>query len=95
MIIQNVATNQNKMFEIVNGVNMNLVAEATKIIMNSKLEMKLGQMMRICLQLRGMVEKSSIKMKEDHVAYACKVTTKVEDFDETMPIVQIWVGSLK
>jgi len=42
-----------------------------------------------------MVEKSSIKMKEDHVAYACKVTTKVEDFDETMPIVQIWVGSLK
>jgi len=37
------------MFEIVNGVDMNLVAEATKIIMNSKLEMKLGQMMRICL----------------------------------------------
>ncbi len=34
-------------------------------------------------------------MKEDHVAYACKVTTKVEDFDETMPIVQIWVGKFE
>jgi hypothetical protein len=37
---------------------MNLVAKATKVIVNSKLEVKLGQMMRICLQLRGMVEKS-------------------------------------
>ncbi len=48
------------MFETVNGygVNMNLVAKATKVIVNSKLEVKLGQMMRICLQLRGMVEKS-------------------------------------
>jgi hypothetical protein len=33
--------------------------------MNSKLEVKLGQLIKICPQLRGMVEKSSIKMKED------------------------------
>jgi hypothetical protein len=47
--------------------------------MNLKLEVKLGQLMRICLQLRGMVEKSLIKMREDQVANVCKITTKVKD----------------
>jgi hypothetical protein len=45
--------------------------------------------MKICPQLKGMVEESLIKMREDQVADVCKITTKVEDFDEVMPIVQI------
>jgi hypothetical protein len=45
--------------------------------------------MKNSLQLRGMVEKSLIKMKEDQVVDICKITTKVEDFDEAMPIVQV------
>ncbi len=55
----------------------------------------MGQLMRICPQLRGMVEKSLIKMKEDQVANVCKITTKVEDFDEVMPIVQVRVGKFE
>jgi hypothetical protein len=34
-------------------------------------------------------------MKEDQVVYVCKVTTKVEDFDEIMSIVQIRVGKFE
>jgi hypothetical protein len=70
---------------------MNSIAKAIKVIMNLKLEVKLGQLMRICPQLRGMVEKSSIKMKEDQVVDDCKVATKVKDFDQAMPIVQVRV----
>jgi hypothetical protein len=77
------------------GVNMNLVAKATRVIMNSKLEVKLGKLMRICLQLMGMVEKSLIKMKEDQVVDVCKITTKVEDFDEAMLDVQVRVGKFE
>ncbi len=51
--------------------------------------------MRICLQLKGMVEKSLIKMKEDHVVNACKITTKVEELNEVMPVVQVWVGKFE
>jgi hypothetical protein len=67
MIIHNVVANKNGMFETSNGyvVNMKSIAKATKVIMNSKLEVKLGQLMKICPQLKGMVEKSSIKMKEE------------------------------
>ncbi len=42
-----------------------------------------------------MVKKSLIKMKEDQVADVCKVTTKVEDFDEVMPIVRVQVRKFK
>jgi len=77
------------------GINTDLIPKAIEVIMNSKLDMKLGQLMRICPQLRGMVEKSLIKMKEDQVADVYKVTTKVEDFDEAMPFVQIWVGKFE
>ncbi len=54
MTIHSVAANQNRMFETPNGcgINMNLVVETTKVIMNSKLEMKLGQLMKFCFQLR-------------------------------------------
>jgi hypothetical protein len=51
--------------------------------------------MKIYPQLKGMVEKSLIKMREDQVVDVCKVTTKVEDFDEAMPIVQVQVGNLE
>jgi len=51
--------------------------------------------MRICLQLRGMVEKSLIKMKEDQVANVCKVITKVENFDKVMQVVQVRVGKFE
>ncbi len=57
--------------------------------------MKLGQLMKICLQLMGMVEKSLIKMKKDQVADVCKVTTKVKDFDEAMLVVQVQVGKFE
>jgi hypothetical protein len=36
-----------------------------------------------------MVETFLIKMKEDQVADVCKITTKVEAFDEAMLIVQV------
>jgi hypothetical protein len=57
MIIHSVVANQNGMFETLNGygVNMNSIIKATKVIMNSKLEVKLGQLMMICPQLSGKV----------------------------------------
>jgi hypothetical protein len=39
-----------------------------------------------------MVQKSFIKMKEDHVVDIYKVIINVENFDEAMPIVQVRVG---
>jgi hypothetical protein len=74
---------------------MNSVVKATKVIMNSKLEVKLGQLMKICPQLKGMVEKSLIKVKEDHVVNVCRITTKVEDFDEVMSVAQVQVGKFE
>jgi len=93
MIIQSVVANRNGMLETPSGygVNMNSIEKAIKVIINLKLEVKLGQLMRICPQLRGMVEKSSIKMKEDQAVDDCKVATKVKDFDEAMPVVQVRV----
>jgi hypothetical protein len=34
-------------------------------------------------------------MKEDQVVDVCKIITKVENFDEVMPIVQVWVGKFE
>jgi hypothetical protein len=34
--------------------------------------------MKICPQLKGMVEKSSVKMKENQVVDVYKITTKLE-----------------
>ncbi len=42
-----------------------------------------------------MLETSLIKMKEDRVVDICKVITKVEDFDEVMPVVQVRVGKFE
>jgi hypothetical protein len=76
-------------------ITMNLVVETTKVIMNSKLEMKLGQLMKNCPQLRGMVEKSLIKLKENQFVDVCKIIRKVEDFDEAMSVVQVQVGKFE
>ncbi len=97
MTIQSVVINQNGMFETSNGygINMNSIATSTKVIMNLKLEMKLGQLMKICFQLTGMVENSLIQMKEDQVVDVCKIITKVEDFDEVMLVVQVQVGKFE
>lgn len=51
--------------------------ELPKLMMNFKLEMKLGQLLRIRPRLRKMMEKS-----------VCKITTiKVEDFDKVVLVV--------
>ncbi len=59
--------------------------------MNLKLEVKLGQLLKICEQLR--LRKYLLKMKELQVTDVCKVTImKIIFFDETMLVVQVQVG---
>jgi len=61
--------------------------------MNSKIEMKLGQLLEICPQLRKMMTISLLKMEEVLIFNVCIViTTKIEDFDEAILVVQIHVG---
>ncbi len=56
-------------------------------MMNSKLEVKLGQLRRLCPQLKDMIEKSLLKMREAQVIDICKVTTtKAANFDKDVPI---------
>ncbi len=58
--------------------------------MTLKLEVKLGQLLRICPQLMKMMEKSLMKMKTNQVIDVCKVNiVKVEDFDEAISVVQV------
>jgi hypothetical protein len=67
-----------------------------EMMMTLKLEVKLGQLLRICPQLMKMMEKSLMKMKTNQVTNVCKVNTvKVEDFDEAIPIVQVRVGKFE
>jgi hypothetical protein len=64
-----------------------------KFVINSKMEVKLGQLLNICPQLRKIMTKSLLKMEEAQIADVCKVTTtKIKDFDEAILIVQIHVG---
>ncbi len=59
-------------------------------MMTLKLEVKLGQLLRICPQLMKMMEKSLMKMKTNQVIDVCKVNiVKVEDFDEAISVVQV------
>jgi len=61
--------------------------------MNSKIEVKLEQLLEICLQLKEMKTKSLLKMEKAQIANVCKITTtKIEDFDEIIPVVQVCVG---
>jgi hypothetical protein len=60
------------------------------MMMTLKLEVKLGQLLRICPQLMKMMEKSLMKMKTNQVIDVCKVNiVKVEDFDEAISVVQV------
>jgi len=67
--------------------------ELPKFVMNSKIEVKLGQLLEICPQLKEIMTKSLLKMEEAQIANVCKViATKIKDFDEAILIVQIHVG---
>jgi FtsZ-interacting cell division protein YlmF len=64
--------------------------------MNSKIKVKLGQLLEICPQLRKMMTKSLLKMGEVQIANVYKVTTtKLEDFDETILVVQVHIGKFE
>jgi hypothetical protein len=59
-----------------------------EMMMTLKLEIKLGQFIRICPQLMKMMEKSLMRMKTNQVIDVCNVNiVKVEDFDEAIPVV--------
>jgi hypothetical protein len=61
-------------------------------IFNMKMDVKLGQLIKICPQLRKILAKF-LKM-EEHVPHVCKVGTHHKnDFDEVMPIIQISIGN--
>jgi hypothetical protein len=65
-----------------------------EMMMTLKLQIKLGQLLKICPQLMKMMEKSLMKMKTNQVMDVCKVNTiKVEDFDEAILVVQVQVGN--
>jgi hypothetical protein len=67
--------------------------ELLEFMMNSKMEVKLGQLLKICLHLREMMTKSLLKIEEAQNVNVCKViTTKIEDFDEAILIIQIRAG---
>jgi len=69
---------------------MEIFCELPKLMMNLKLEMKLGQLLKICPQLIKMMEKSLLKIQKPQVANVCKITTiEVEDFDEVVIVVQV------
>ncbi len=69
------------------------IKELPEMMMNLKLEVKLGKLPKICPQLRLIMEKYLLKMKEPQVTDVCKVTImKIKDFDETMLVVQVRVG---
>jgi hypothetical protein len=63
------------------------------MMMNLKLEIKLGQLLKIFPQLKLIMDKYLLKMKEPQVTSVCKVTIiKIEDFDEAMLVVQVQIG---
>jgi hypothetical protein len=59
--------------------------ELSKFVMNLKIDVKLGQLLELCFQLREMLTKSLLKMEEAQIVDVYKVaTTKMEDFDEAI-----------
>ncbi len=65
----------------------------SKMMMNLKLEIKLGQLLKICPQLILIMDKYLLKMKEPQVTNVCKITTiKIKDFDEALLVVQVRIG---
>jgi FtsZ-interacting cell division protein YlmF len=70
--------------------------ELQELMMNSKIEMKLGQSLEICFQLKEMMTKSLLNMGEAQIADVYKIIViQVEDFDEAIPVVQVHIGKFK
>ncbi len=70
--------------------------ELQEFMMHSKIEVKLGQLLKICPKLREMMTKSLLNMGETQIVDVYKVTTTtVEDFDEAIPIVQVHIGKFR
>jgi hypothetical protein len=56
-----------------------LEPELIEVIMDLKIKVKLGKLLRICLPLRKISRDALDKFKEGGITYACMVTTaKVE-----------------
>jgi hypothetical protein len=63
-------------------------------IFNMNMEVKLGQLIKICLQLQKILTKFFLKMEGKHVPDVCRVGTHHKnDFDEVMPDVQVSIGN--
>jgi hypothetical protein len=61
-------------------------------ILHMKMEVKLGQLIKIFPQLRKILTKLFLRMQEEHVPDMCRVGThRKNDFDEVMPIVQVCI----
>ncbi len=59
-------------------------------IFNVKMEVKLGQLIKICPQLQKILAKFFLRMQEEHVPDVCKVGTHHKnDFNEVIPVVQV------
>jgi hypothetical protein len=59
-----------------------------------KIEVKLGELIKICPQLQKILTKFFLRMQKERVADVCKVGTQHKnDFDEVMPIVQISIAN--
>jgi hypothetical protein len=63
-------------------------------ILNMKTKVKLGQLIKICPQLRKILTKFFLRMQEEHLLNVCKVGTHHKNnFNEVMPIVQASIGN--
>ncbi len=83
------------------GIKENLTYHEGKLegmlddqISNMKMEVKLGQLIKICTQLKKILAKIFLRMQKEHVPNVCKFGTHHKnDFDEVMPIVHVCVGN--
>jgi hypothetical protein len=93
----NLVTKQNLLPQKMNVEQMEKGSgELQEFMMHSKIEVKLGQLLKICPKLREMMTKSLLKMGETQIVDVYKVTTTtVEDFDEAIPIVQVHIGKFR
>jgi hypothetical protein len=63
--------------------------------MNLKLEIKPGQLLKICPQLK-LIKKYLLKMKQPQLTNVCKITTiKNFDFDEAVLVVQVRIRKFR
>jgi hypothetical protein len=70
--------------------------ELQEFMMISNIEVKLRQLRKICPQLGEMMTESLLKMGEARIVDVYKVTTIiVEDFDETILLVQVRIGKFR